>query len=212
MSFLQNGICSFIGKTKCLDDPWNCICVCVYILCRCIYACRYLCLDLFHNIPLYLYHIYIFVKNVLCYICTSISISTVSQSLSIHPSTVSIYASINLSISMSMQMYIYIYIYNIHTYIHTCMRTYVHTYIRTTLLLNLHVSLLIRWFRKKNIAPVPFCTFYLFNSLDVWGELQEILTAMDDPFYMAAFRSKKLKRRNRRILQKLRAHKLIGTN
>ena len=140
----------------------------------------------------------------------SLSLLYLNLYLSIHL----LYLSMHLSIYLYLCLCkcIYIYIYNIHTYIHTCMRTYVHTYIRTTLLLNLHVSLLIRWFRKKNIAPVPFCTFYLFNSLDVWGELQEILTAMDDPFYMAAFRSKKLKRRNRRILQKLRAHKLIGTN
>ena len=180
VSFLQNGICSFIGKTKCLDDPWNCICVCVYILCRCIYACRYLCLDLVHNIPLYLYHIYIFVKNVLCYICTSISISTVSQSLSIHPSTVSIYASINLSISMSMQMYIYIIIYT-HTYIHACMHacmhahlpTYVHTYTRTYVhTYNVVVKspcLPTNQVVSQNIAPVPFCTSHLFNSLDVCG-------------------------------------------
>jgi hypothetical protein len=36
------------------------------------------------------------------------------------------------------------------------------------------------------------------------------LASGDDPFYMAAFRSKKLKRRNRRIMHMLRAHKLIG--
>lgn len=41
-------------------------------------------------------------------------------------------------------------------------------------------------------------------------ELEEILASGDDPFYMAAFRSKKLKRRNRRIMHMLRAHKLIG--
>ena len=99
------------------------------------------------------------------------------------------------------------------TYVHTYIRTYVHTYIHTVY--NVFVKspcLPTNQVVSQNIAPVPFPTFYLFNSLDVWGELQEILTAMDDPFYMAAFRSKKLKRRNRRILQKLRAHKLIGTS
>jgi len=42
------------------------------------------------------------------------------------------------------------------------------------------------------------------------AELEEVVANMDDPFYMEAFRSKKLKKRNRRLLHKLRAKKMIS--
>lgn len=52
----------------------------------------------------------------------------------------------------------------------------------------------------------------MYKSRCMSGVPQEILASSDDPFYMAAFRSKKLKRRNRRIMHMLRAQKLIGKN
>ena len=147
-------------------------------------------------------------------------------SIFIYPSIYCIYLCIYQSIYIYVYANVYIYIIYTHTYIHACMhacmhtylhtytRTYVHTYSIQRLLLNLHVSLLIRFFfAKKTLPQFHFAHFTCSTAWDVCGgNQQEILTAMDDPFYMAAFRSKKLKRRNRRILQKLRAHKLIGTS
>lgn len=43
------------------------------------------------------------------------------------------------------------------------------------------------------------------EALDEEDEMEEIAASLDDPFYMAAFRSKKLKRRNRRMMQAIKA-------
>lgn len=47
------------------------------------------------------------------------------------------------------------------------------------------------------------------DVLEDEDEIEEIAANLDDPFYMAAFRSKKLKRRNRRMMQAIKANKMI---
>ncbi|CAE6947905.1 SLC35F6 [Symbiodinium natans] len=42
------------------------------------------------------------------------------------------------------------------------------------------------------------------------AEVEEVVTNMDDPFFMEAFRSQKLKKRNRRLLNKLKAKNMIS--